>query len=276
MRYRTFIAVFVALCLGFLTACSGSPEDLDRSSLTYEQIVNTGIANTCPQLSTTSRGYISVDKSKAYRFVELCLQPTDYYVLEEPTNKRQEPEFVAGKVLTRDTTTLDQVSGDLTFDENGVLTFTENDGIDFQAITVLLPGGEQVPFLFTIKNLIAKTDAGIDRINTSTDLRGTFDVPSYRGAVFLDPKGRGVASGYDNAVALPSQADNEELTRANVKQLDSGKGTMSLQISNLDGETGEVAGTFVSQQTSATDLGAEEPEQVKVRGIFYGRIDSDV
>ena len=80
----------------------------------------------------------------------------------------------------------------------------------FQAITVLLPGGEQVPFLFTIKNLVAKTDAGINKINTSTDLRGTFNVPSYRGAVFLDPKGRGVASGYDNAVALPSQADDEE------------------------------------------------------------------
>ena len=51
---------------------------------------------------------------------------------------------------------------------------------------------------------------------------------------------------------------------------------MSLQISNLDGETGEVAGTFVSEQPSATDLGAEEPEQVRVRGIFYGRIDADV
>lgn len=275
MRHRAFIAVLVALCLGFLTACSESPENLDRNSLTYEQIVNTGIANTCPQLSAISRGYIPIEKGQSYRFVELCLQPTDYFVLEEPTNKRQEAEFVEGKVLTRDTTTLDQVSGDITFDDKGVLTFTEKDGIDFQAITVLLPGGEQVPFLFTIKNLVAQTEPGMDRISTSTDFKGSFNVPSYRGAVFLDPKGRGVASGYDNAVALPSQADDEELVRANVKQLDSGKGKMSLQISNLDGETGEVAGTFISEQPSATDLGAEEPELVKVRGIFYGRIDTE-
>ena len=275
MRYRAFIALFVALCLGFLTACSESPENLDRNSLTYKQIVNTGIANTCPEVSAISRGYIPLDKSQSYRFVELCLQPTNYYVLEEPTNKRQEAEFVEGKVLTRDTTTLDQVSGDITFDENGVLTFKENDGMDFQPITVLLPGGEQVPFMFTMKNFVAQTDE-TDRISTSTDFTGSFNVPSYRGAVFLDPKGRGVASGYDNAVALPSQADDEELVRANVKQLDSGKGKMSLQISNLDGETGEVAGTFVSTQPSATDLGAEEPELVKVRGIFYGRIDTDV
>jgi photosystem II oxygen-evolving enhancer protein 1 len=36
---------------------------------------------------------------------------------------------------------------------------------------------------------------------------GEFVVPSYRGATFLDPKGRGAASGYDNAVALPAASD---------------------------------------------------------------------
>jgi len=37
-----------------------------------------------------------------------------------------------------------------------------------------------VPFLFTVKNLAAKGDAG--------QFLGQFDVPSYRGATFLDPK----------------------------------------------------------------------------------------
>ena len=32
-------------------------------------------------------------------------------------------------------------------------------------------------------------------------------MPSYRGSTFLDPKGRGAATGYDNAVALPAAAD---------------------------------------------------------------------
>lgn len=36
---------------------------------------------------------------------------------------------------------------------------------------------------------------------------GEFVVPSYRGATFLDPKGRGAATGYDNAVALPAASD---------------------------------------------------------------------
>lgn len=36
---------------------------------------------------------------------------------------------------------------------------------------------------------------------------GEFLVPSYRGSTFLDPKGRGAATGYDNAVALPAAAD---------------------------------------------------------------------
>lgn len=33
-------------------------------------------------------------------------------------------------------------------------------------------------------------------------------VPSYRGATFLDPKGRGAATGYDTAVALPAAGDD--------------------------------------------------------------------
>jgi photosystem II oxygen-evolving enhancer protein 1 len=39
---------------------------------------------------------------------------------------------------------------------------------------------------------------------------GEFVVPSYRGATFLDPKGRGAATGYDNAVALPAASDAGE------------------------------------------------------------------
>ena len=36
---------------------------------------------------------------------------------------------------------------------------------------------------------------------------GEFVVPSYRGSSFLDPKGRGASTGYDNAVALPAASD---------------------------------------------------------------------
>lgn len=45
---------------------------------------------------------------------------------------------------------------------------------------VQLPGGERVPFLFTIKELAAK--------GTLDGFGGDFMVPSYRGSSFLDPK----------------------------------------------------------------------------------------
>ena len=273
MRYRAFIVAFLALCLGVLTACSGPVSATSSVPLTYDQIKNTGLANNCPQLSETTRGSISLDSSKSYKIVDMCLQPTSFFVKEEPANKRQEAEFVSAKLLTRKTSSLDQVSGPLNIASDGTLTFIEEDGIDFQAITVLLPGGEEVPFLFTIKKLVANSQPGFDSINTSTDFEGKFRVPSYRGAVFLDPKGRGTAAGYDNAIALPSQADSSEF--ANVKSVPVGSGVISLQVAKVDSYTGEIAGTFESEQTSDTDLGADEPEEVKVQGIFYARVEAE-
>jgi photosystem II oxygen-evolving enhancer protein 1 len=275
MRYRAFIVAFLALCLGVLTACSDGPATAADVPLSYDQIRGTGLANNCPQLSETTRGSIPIDSSKSYVLTDMCLQPTTFFVKEESTNKRKEAEFVPGKLLTRLTSSLDQVRGDLKIDQNGSLTFIEKEGIDFQAITVQLPGGERVPFMFTVKNLVATSQPGIESINTSTDFEGKFKVPSYRGSVFLDPKGRGVAAGYDNAIALPSQADKEDLTRANVKRVETLPGEISLQIAKVDSDTGEVAGTFESNQPSDTDLGAAEPKEVKIRGIFYARVEPE-
>lgn len=275
MRYRALIVAFLALCLGLITACSDTPSSSNLGSLTYEQIRNTGLANKCPQMTNISRGSIDLDVNKSYSIKELCLEPTDYFVKEEPTNKRQVAEFVSGKLLTRYTSTIDQVQGDLKINSDNSLTFFEKDGLDFQAITVQLPGGEQIPFLFTIKNLVAQTQPDLTSINTSTDFQGTFKVPSYRGSSFLDPKGRGIVTGYDNAVALPAQSDKTELARANVKRAEILSGKISLQISQVDGYSGEIAGTFESEQPSNTDLGAEEPKEVKIRGLFYGRVEAN-
>jgi photosystem II oxygen-evolving enhancer protein 1 len=272
MRHRALIVTFFAFCLAVLTACSAPANSLSRDQLTYDQIVNTGLANVCPELETTVRGSIALKAGQEYLLTDLCVEPQEYFLKEESANKRKGAAYTPGKVVTRETSTLAQVSGTIAVNSDGVLTFTEEDGIDFQAITIQLPGGEQVPFLFTMKNLVATTKPGPLEINSSTDFVGKFKVPSYRGAVFLDPKARGTASGYDNAVALPAGSDAEELTRANVKQIAAGGGEMSLEITKVDQETGEVAGVFESEQTSATDLGAEDPEEVKIRGIFYGRI----
>ena len=278
MRYRALIVALVALCIGFITACSDGSTTAGggKDIMTYEQIRGTGLANKCPQLTETSRGSIAIDPDGSYKMVELCLEPTTFFVKEEPVNKRQEAEYVAGKLLTRYTSTIDQVQGKLIVNGDRSLTFKEEDGLDFQAITVQLPGGERVPFLFTIKGLQAQSQPGLTSINTSTDFEGSFRVPSYRGAAFLDPKGRGVVTGYDNAVALPGQADSEELTKTNIKSADIGKGEISFQIAKVDNNTGEIAGTFQSIQPSDTDLGAKKAVDVRIRGLFYARIEPTV
>lgn len=276
MRFRALIAALVAICLGVLTACADAPGD-NGTPLTYEDIRNTGLANNCPSITAVSRGSITLDPDVNYTISSLCLQPEQYFVKEEGVNKRREAEFIRGRALTRQTTSLDQVQGPLELQADGSLKFIETDGFDFQAITVLLPGGEEVPFLFTIKKLIATTDtkaSGV--IDGSTDFEGDFFVPSYRGATFLDPKGRGIASGYDNAVALPAQADNEELLRENVKAYDLGEGHISLQITKVAGDTNEFEGTFISVQPSDTDLGSKEPLDVKIIGSFYGTVDEAI
>jgi photosystem II oxygen-evolving enhancer protein 1 len=274
MRYRALIVTLLALCLSVLTACSEAPA-ASTEALTYDQIRGTGLANSCPQLEETSRGAIALDSSKSYGITSLCLQPTSFFVKEESANKRKEAEFVPTKVMTRYTSSIDAVSGSLKLNSDGSLTFKEEDGLDFQAITVQLPGGERVPFLFTIKGLVANSQPGQSSITTSTDLIGEFRVPSYRTSNFLDPKGRGLTTGYDSAVALPSQADSEELRKENVKQFQLDKGKIALSVAKIDSSTGEIAGTFESEQPSDTDMGSKAASDVKIRGLFYARVAPD-
>jgi photosystem II oxygen-evolving enhancer protein 1 len=268
MRYRVFIVALLALCLGMLSI-DGTALAADSNSRTYDQTIGTGIANTCPKLGETTRGSLAIDPDKSYIMTDLCLQPINFLVKEEPVNRRQEAEFVPSKLMTRATSTLDAVQGKLVPNSDGSLTFVE----DFQPVTVQLPGGERVPFLFTIKNLVATTQPGTTSINTSTDFEGEFTVPSYRTSNFLDPKGRGLTAGYDVAVAIPAQGDRDELARANVKRFLTGKGKISLQVAKVDSSSGEIAGTFESEQPSDSDMGAGEAKDVKVRGIFYSRIE---
>jgi photosystem II oxygen-evolving enhancer protein 1 len=273
MRYRALIVAFLAICLGFITACSEGPVATADVPLTYDEIRNTGLANKCPQLSETARGTIDLSPDKRYQIAGLCIEPTSYFVKEEPTNARREAEFIPGKALTRYTSSLDQVRGDLKVESDGSLTFFEKGGMDFQAITVQLPGGEQEPFLFTVKGLVAHSQGGLNGITTYTDLEGSYKVPSYRTSNFLDPKGRGLATGYDTAVALPARGDSEELRRENTKAFDIGEGNISLMISKVDAETGEIGGTFVAFQPSDTDMGTAAPVDIKVQGIFYGYVE---
>jgi photosystem II oxygen-evolving enhancer protein 1 len=271
MRFRPLLALVLALCLSLVTACGGGAKAVDRASLTYDDIHNTGLANDCPTLPDSARGSIALDGSSRYQLREICLHPTEVFVKGEPTNKRQEAQFVAGKILTRYTSSLDQVYGDLTLAGNQ-LTFTELGGIDFQPITVLLPGGEEVPFTFSSKELVATSEGS--GISPSSDFSGQYRTPSYRTSNFLDPKGRGLTTGYSSAVGLVPAGDDEELIKENVKRYVDGTGTMSFSITKVDAGTGEFAGVFTAIQPSDSDMGGKTPVDVKVTGQLYGRLDT--
>lgn len=48
------------------------------------------------------------------------------------------------------------MSGEFKVDGSGNVELKEVDGLDYAPVTVQLPGGERVPFLFSVKELDAK------------------------------------------------------------------------------------------------------------------------
>ena len=60
----------------------------------------------------------------------------------------------------------------------------------------------------------------------------TFRVPSYRTGLFLDPKGRGMVTGYDQAAALPAlQAGGDEgMFKENNKVFDMLSGNIEMKV----------------------------------------------
>lgn len=249
-------------------SAEGAPKRLtydEIQSKTYLEVKGTGTANQCPTIDGGVDSFAF--KPGKYGAKKFCLEPTSFTVKAEGVNKNAPPEFQNTKLMTRLTYTLDEIEGPFEVAQDGSVKFEEKDGIDYAAVTVQLPGGERVPFLFTIKQLVAS--------GKPESFSGEFLVPSYRGSSFLDPKGRGASQGYDNAVALPAggRGDEEELAKENNKSAQSSKGKITLSVTKSKPETGEVIGVFESVQPSDTDLGAKAPKDVKIQGVWYAQLD---
>ncbi|KAH7520095.1 oxygen-evolving enhancer protein 1, chloroplastic [Ziziphus jujuba] len=250
-------------------SAEGVPKRLtydEIQSKTYLEVKGTGTANQCPTIDGGVDSFAF--KPGKYNAKKFCLEPTSFTVKAEGVNKNAPPEFQNTKLMTRLTYTLDEIEGPFEVSNDGSLKFEEKDGIDYAAVTVQLPGGERVPFLFTIKQLVAS--------GKPDSFSGEFLVPSYRGSSFLDPKGRGGSTGYDNAVALPAggRGDEEELVKENIKNTASSTGKITLSVTKSKPETGEVIGVFESLQPSDTDLGAKVPKDVKIQGVWYAQLES--
>eukprot|EP00873_Tetraselmis_striata_P020885 jgi/Tetstr1/441149/TSEL_029410.t1 len=259
-------ATKVAAGLAATAMIAGSANALtydQLQGLTYLQVKGTGVANTCPVIAGGSTNPKDIPAGN-YKFSEFCMEPTSFTVKEDSQFRAGETEFVKTKLMTRLTYTLDDMSGKMSIGSDGKVSFKEEDGIDYAPTTVQLPGGERVPFLFTVRELDAK--------GTLDSFSGDFTVASYRGSSFLDPKGRGGSTGYDNAVALPGRSDDEELFKENNKNTAALKGSIVLSVAKVDASTGEIAGVFESIQPSDTDLGSKAPKDVKITGLWYAQL----
>merc|ERR1712178_557110 len=261
---QTSLAGSVSLSIRLILSHSVNALTFDElQGLTYLQVKGSGLANTCPVIEGGSSNLKDLP-SGDYNFDKFCMEPTSFKVKSDSQTKGADPEFVDSKLVTRLTYTLDDMVGKMKVGSDGKVSFIEEDRIDYAPTTVQLPGGERVAFLFTVKQL--NTSGSLDSFG------GEFNVPSYRGSSFLDPKGRGGSTGYDTAVALPGRGDDEELAKENTKNTAALKGSVVFSTAKVDPATGEIAGVFQSIQPSDTDLGAKPPKDVKITGLWYARL----
>jgi photosystem II oxygen-evolving enhancer protein 1 len=243
----------------------------ELNELSYLQVKGTGLANRCPEVI----GEGSITPKSGSKLVDMCIEPKAWAVEEDIGRAgKTEKKFVNSKVMTRQTYTLDGIEGSLSSGGGGIV-FTEQEGIDYAPTTVQLPGGERVPFLFTVKDLVAQGSGSA--FKPGFQMGGDFTTPSYRTGLFLDPKGRGGTTGYDMAVALPGlqsgEEGDEELYKENNKTFDITTGRIEMEVNKVNVEEQEIGGVFVATQLSDTDMGSKVPKKVLTKGIFYARVD---
>jgi len=263
-----------AVVFGAMAGMAAPAQALTKAeinSLTYLNVKGTGLANRCPEVL----GEDTIKPKDGQQLVEMCIEPKAWAVEEEiGRGGKTEKKFVNSKVMTRQTYTLDGIQGNLE-QKGGSIVFSEKEGIDYAACTVQLPGGERVPFLFTVKDLVAKGTG--DTFKPGFQMGGDFSVPSYRTGLFLDPKGRGGTTGYDMAVALPGLQNGEEgddeMFKENNKTFDVTTGRIEMEVNKVNSAEQEIGGVFVATQLGDTDMGSKVPKKILTKGIFYARVD---
>jgi len=263
------IALAGAVAVGISAAPAQALTKSEINQLSYLQVKGTGLANRCPEVI----GEDSIKPKTGQKLVDMCIEPKAWAVEEQlARGGKTETKFVTSKVMTRQTYTLDGIEGDIT--NSGGIVFTEKEGIDYAATTVQLPGGERVPFLFSVKDLVAKGNG--DTFKPGFQMGGDTNTPSYRTGLFLDPKGRGGTTGYDMAVALPGlqsgEEGDDELYKENNKTFDITQGRIEMEVNKVNAEEQEIGGVYVATQLSDTDMGSKVPKKILTKGIFYARL----
>jgi photosystem II oxygen-evolving enhancer protein 1 len=259
-----------AVAIGIAAAPAQALTKSEINQLSYLQVKGTGLANRCPEVV----GEDSIKPTTGQKLVDMCIEPKAWAVEEEiGKGGKTEKKFVTSKVMTRQTYTLDGIEGDLS--QSGGIVFKEKEGIDYAPTTVQLPGGERVPFLFSVKDLVAKGNG--DTFKPGFQMGGDTNTPSYRTGLFLDPKGRGGTTGYDMAVALPGlqsgEEGDDELFKENNKTFDITQGRIEMEVNKVNAAEQEIGGVYVATQLSDTDMGSKVPKKILTKGIFYARVE---
>jgi len=264
-------AIAGAIAVGISAAPAQAITKSQLNELSYLQVKGTGLANRCPEVV----GEDTITPKSGQKLVEMCIEPKAFAVEEEiGRGGKTEKKFVNSKVMTRQTYTLDGIEGNIDI-SGGNIVFSEKEGIDYAATTVQLPGGERVPFLFTVKDLVAKGNGGA--FKPGFQMGGEFSTPSYRTGLFLDPKGRGGTTGYDMVQGLPALQNGEEgdegLFAETNKVFDITTGRIEMEVNKVNSGESEIGGVYVATQLSDTDMGSKVPKKVLTKGIFYARVD---
>jgi len=149
-------ALASAAIFGITAAPAQAITKSELNQLSYLQVKGTGLANRCSEVV----GEDTITPKSGARLVDMCIEPKAWAVEEEIGKAgKTEKKFVNSKVMTRQTYTLEGIEGSLKSD-GGKIVFVEEEGIDYAPTTVQLPGGERVPFLFTVKELVATGNGG--------------------------------------------------------------------------------------------------------------------
>ena len=267
------VALAGAFALGLAVAPAQAITKSELNELSYLQVKGTGLANRCPEVI----GEGTITPKSGQKLVDMCIEPKAWAVEEEVGKAgKTEKKFVNSKVMTRQTYTLDGIEGVVDV-SGGKIVFNEKEGIDYAATTVQLPGGERVPFLFTVKDLVAEGNGGA--FKPGFQMGGNFNTPSYRTGLFLDPKGRGGTTGYDMAVALPGlqsgEEGDDELFGENNKVFDVTAGRIEMEVNKVNVDESEIGGVYVATQLSDTDMGSKVPKKILTKGTYDSELYRD-
>lgn len=240
-------------------ASAGSLTWDELQGLSYKEVKGSGIANTCPTLGAKAGNELLDMPPGMYQMDKFCMEPTSFQVRPLGFQK-----FEPTTLLTRNTYTLSEMSGTVQVGRDGSVELQEEDGMDYAAVTVKLRGGTEVPFMFAVK--------GLHTAGPHDNMAGQFDVNAYRGSTFMDPSGRGGSTGWDYQKGLQAAGSQDDLDRENFKTAAPTTGHALMAVTKADALTGEVEGVFVTRQLASDDMGAHDPDEVQIEGVWYAQL----